>query len=231
MSNDEKKPLLSEEEMARIRAEEEFRAQARAEAEAKTKPLSKKEQRALEAKQAQERQAENVEKAKQMGLDPTVERPKEFATISEQMAFEDARATLLPPDEYAKYQRNKNIQAAIILAILLIGGIFIFRSCFVTSPQERSQAQQREANARLLSTQSPSAIAYLCEASVKEKLKAPTTAQFNDSSRPTYSGGNWTWTSHVDAQNSFGAMVRTPFLCEITGSTLDDGRISTVLLD
>jgi hypothetical protein len=53
---------------------------------------------------------------------------------------------------------------------------------------------------------------------VKDRLKAPSTAKF-----PWYSDGfvekglsdRWVVTSYVDAQNSFGAMLRVPFMVEM----------------
>lgn len=52
-----------------------------------------------------------------------------------------------------------------------------------------------------------------CEDWVKDKLKAPATAKFSNSRA---SGtGPWTVTGDVDAQNSFGAMIRTSWTCSI----------------
>ena len=66
----------------------------------------------------------------------------------------------------------------------------------------------------------PGVAAFLCQDFVKARLKAPSAAQF-----PTpYSAGttvvkvapgHYRVTSYVDAQNSFGAPIRTPFVCEV----------------
>ena len=57
-----------------------------------------------------------------------------------------------------------------------------------------------------------------CEERVKSLLKAPSTAKFNSDA-----SGDWTWkvTGTVDAENSFGAMIRSVFQCtvKITGNT------------
>jgi len=53
---------------------------------------------------------------------------------------------------------------------------------------------------------------------VSEKLKAPSTAKFASENKSKISAlGNETWqvVSYVDAQNSFGAMIRTHFTTKV----------------
>lgn len=52
-----------------------------------------------------------------------------------------------------------------------------------------------------------------CEGWVRDQLKAPSTAEFNDSQ--AIGAGPWTVTGTVDAENSFGAMIRHSWTCEI----------------
>lgn len=66
---------------------------------------------------------------------------------------------------------------------------------------------------------------------MKKKLKAPSTAQFVGGSLPAFDGTAWNWTGEVDAQNSFGAQIRTSFACTVSGTTPEDARVSTVLLN
>lgn len=56
-----------------------------------------------------------------------------------------------------------------------------------------------------------------CREWVKEKLKAPASADFS-SETTSYSSGRYTVTGLVDAQNSFGAQVRSSFTCVATHS-------------
>lgn len=78
---------------------------------------------------------------------------------------------------------------------------------------------------------------YLAQEAVKQVLKAPSTAQFPD---PIFSDGQWhvgrnhdlvTIQSWVDAQNSFGAMIRSDFIVQFDYSTQNilyinlDGRV------
>lgn len=51
-----------------------------------------------------------------------------------------------------------------------------------------------------------------CEELVKQQLKAPSTAEFNSSAS---GDGTWTVVGTVDAQNGFGAMIRSEFGCTV----------------
>jgi hypothetical protein len=54
-----------------------------------------------------------------------------------------------------------------------------------------------------------------CEGWVKERLKAPATAEFADSN-VTSASGVYTVRGAVDSQNSFGALIRSRFTCVAT---------------
>lgn len=54
-----------------------------------------------------------------------------------------------------------------------------------------------------------------CENSVKAQLKAPSTAKFSGE-RYTDNDPGWYVTGSVDAQNSFGAAIRSSFSCNLT---------------
>ena len=53
-----------------------------------------------------------------------------------------------------------------------------------------------------------------CEDWLKEQLKAPSSAKFVDT-RVTGGPTSWTVSGQVDAQNSFGAMIRGSWTCSI----------------
>ena len=60
---------------------------------------------------------------------------------------------------------------------------------------------------------------YICQKFVKKELKAPSTAQFAERGEwqaIRLDDGNYQVTSWVEAQNSFGAMLRTPYVCVVT---------------
>lgn len=61
-----------------------------------------------------------------------------------------------------------------------------------------------------------------CQDWVKDKLKAPASAEFGGHSVDGGEQGPWTITGWVDAQNSFGAKLRNTWTCTVRldGSTL-----------
>lgn len=57
----------------------------------------------------------------------------------------------------------------------------------------------------------------VCQKFVSQELKAPSTAKYPRQSQATITALTplrYRVTSYVDAQNSFGAMLRQPFVCE-----------------
>lgn len=54
-----------------------------------------------------------------------------------------------------------------------------------------------------------------CERAVKEHLKAPATAAFSDVTSRA-SGSGWDVQGSVDAENGFGALTRSAFVCAAT---------------
>ncbi len=53
----------------------------------------------------------------------------------------------------------------------------------------------------------------ICEDAVKNRLRAPATAQFPDPLAIPESGNRWRVQGAVDAQNAFGALVRSDYEC------------------
>lgn len=53
-----------------------------------------------------------------------------------------------------------------------------------------------------------------CEDYVKDRLKAPSTADFSDETVASQ-GRTWTVNGSVDAENSFGAKLRNSFACVV----------------
>lgn len=62
-----------------------------------------------------------------------------------------------------------------------------------------------------------------CENAVEERLKAPATADFGGWVRTNNYNQTFTVTGYVDAQNSFGAKIRTQFSCTVR----DNGNATT----
>lgn len=57
--------------------------------------------------------------------------------------------------------------------------------------------------------------AVFCEPRMEKSLKAPSTANFGWSKNVIFDGRTATLTSYVDAENSYGAKIRTHFQCVI----------------
>lgn len=73
-----------------------------------------------------------------------------------------------------------------------------------------------------------------CKFAIREQLKAPSTARFpglfsGDFTEPQYMTvvNFWVWYVRVDAQNSFGAMIRNHFKCLVRAN----GDIELTLMD
>lgn len=68
---------------------------------------------------------------------------------------------------------------------------------------------------------SPDRAYAVCRQFVEKRLRAPRTAEFpsfyerDAVSVTSYEGGEYRVQAYVDAQNGFGAMIRTHFTCEV----------------
>jgi hypothetical protein len=71
---------------------------------------------------------------------------------------------------------------------------------------------------------SPTAIAR-CKAAVLSRLKAPGTARFVSGSY--HPGQTWAVVGEVDAQNTYGALVRSTYGCQMRGGLVVDVEIAT----
>jgi hypothetical protein len=62
----------------------------------------------------------------------------------------------------------------------------------------------------------------LCHAAVKSALSAPATARFQQDRKAIHGDTttDWSLTSEVDSQNSYGALMRTGFLCRGTSTRM-----------
>lgn len=69
---------------------------------------------------------------------------------------------------------------------------------------------------RVASGDNASAAVAMCQKFVKRTLKAPATANFDNSENGVAPDGTaWMTSGAVDAENSFGAKIRTRFICRL----------------
>lgn len=216
--SDARRPLgrheLTEEEKARLRAEAEARYREEVEAE-----LRQRREAALTASEESASEAPP--------------KPKSAGQIAAEK--EAARRAALTPEERAREDRKNRIGCLVFTIVMIPVAVVLLRSCggayLQSRAAEKAQREAEAARALTLEGQDPYLIREVCLTSVRNKLKSPTSAKFYDDALPSYSGSAWNWSSYVDAQNSFGAMIRTPFLCTVTGTSKEDARVVTVLLD
>jgi hypothetical protein len=86
------------------------------------------------------------------------------------------------------------------------------------TPDEKIQASAvRRANeAEEVIAEEKSNAAVYCQLQVTHFLKAPSTAQFGSETVAPLGPHRWRVESYVDAENSFGARLRTRYRCEAT---------------
>lgn len=97
------------------------------------------------------------------------------------------------------------------IILLLIVTLIGVPGCGET-PAQRAAREQRQAEA---AAQTAAIEAYvMAQVFVRRQLLAPATARFAPMREATVTnlgGGRWYIAAYVDAQNAFGAMIRTPF--------------------
>jgi hypothetical protein len=76
------------------------------------------------------------------------------------------------------------------------------------TPKPKKGYTPTEKDARIIA-------ATLCEMRVKDGLRAPRTAKFPWAKEVSFNGKTATLVSYVDAENGFGAMIRTHYVCTI----------------
>lgn len=138
------------------------------------------------------------------------ERAEPAADPDPQKAARAKRDSARAEYEAAKARMESSLRVSPWLASLVIAGATVFFVLVALSGGCRDKPRPRKE-----SDQKITALTY-CQQEVKKKLKAPGTAKFswtaaNDLS--SLGGGRYKVESWVDAQNSFGALLRSEFTC------------------
>ena len=74
----------------------------------------------------------------------------------------------------------------------------------------------------------------LCKEAIERQLKAPSTAKFSgmlDTRAGKSDKGDWIVAGHVDAHNSYGAMMRSQFQCRIDPRSADWKIVTAKLIE
>ena len=111
----------------------------------------------------------------------------------------DKKATVCPNC------KSKLGPSKLLVAILLFVGLSVIMALFGEDPSTTSW------------NPSDLDICIYSQMRIEEQLKAPSTAKHPACSlwQLTNSGSMYTFASYVDAQNSFGAMIRTNYKCSL----------------
>lgn len=105
----------------------------------------------------------------------------------------------------------------ILLALVAI--LVAVFACNSNNPGTAKPTSPSSATIRLVDgrTVSKYAAQTMCESELTDRLVSPGSAEFQ---RPTWlkTANQWRVTSVVDSQNSFGALLRTTWLCALDGT-------------
>lgn len=91
--------------------------------------------------------------------------------------------------------------------------------------QAAAQEQRSQQAAGVLNAQPARDMEIACERAVKDRLKAPATAQFAKDADAAWTGSAWRYAGTVDAQNGLGVPLRSRFTCEVSGPDLAQARV------
>jgi len=149
------------------------------------------------------------------------EKEKKIAAITRKLGFEEIIKREVKDDGYLyitiKISKTKALEddkkSYLLLSVILFS-VAVFLSFYKPSHNSSNSSDNSE--------QDNKELAYIyCQDWVKDRLVAPSTADFPlEPVDVTKKDDKYYVESYVDAQNSFGAKIRTKFICE----TKCDGR-------
>ncbi|SMB77817.1 hypothetical protein SAMN00790413_03939 [Deinococcus hopiensis KR-140] len=208
-------PLLSDEERARIHAEE----------------LQRK--RTLAQSRADERARASKEK-----LEASIARN---TAIREKCAEEAAQRRQLDQERRAQFtvqdRRREDVVVRVILIALVLAGAWALRGFLPRFGQGKpSNAASTEATPVVppdpprnatLAVQPADLIREECLNNLRTKVEAPS-ASYDPENLPAFADGRWSWHSSV-GEFLNGAEVQRRFTCSVQGETLDTATVQTSL--
>lgn len=109
--------------------------------------------------------------------------------------------------------------------------VLVFAVLFGGGDDDGTKERDEKAQEKPAATDSPDLIGdkwgaiVACEDFVKRNLKSPASAEFTDESVMHLDKKNWKVLGSVDSQNSFGAMIRNEFNCEVRFRGGDQWRL------
>lgn len=104
-----------------------------------------------------------------------------------------------PPGWWARLSTWQQLAVVVVIGGVTLGATVLFTSAVGDGVDKPDEAGAQD----------------VCEQFVEARLKAPSTAEFSGNATVTEGGGLWTVTGDVDAENSFGAPIRTTYVCTV----------------
>lgn len=115
-------------------------------------------------------------------------------------------------NEVKKVESRQKINTKVLLVVAFLFFILII----INQNKEESHTQTQDTASYTSEKLSTSATA-ICQSFIETQLKSPASAKHPHSIKATPTpAGNYILRSHVDSQNSFGAMIRAKYICELS---------------
>lgn len=116
---------------------------------------------------------------------------------------------VVPNASSSSVQKQTNIAIGCIAAVFLM---FLCKGCFSTDPQATTSAAGTRDSVEMCAH-----AVIASHRTVEACLKCPSTAKFENAYDVgvAASGSTYSFVTYVDSQNGFGAMIRTPYACEM----------------
>ena len=157
-----------------------------------------------------------------MAAKATAARVQKAGQITEAVPAPELASTIAPK-KVAKGPATISTVPRLII-IVLVSSLLIWAMSDKTAPMTLATG---EGTARTKKINDASAYVQ-CQGLVKERLRAPATADFPFAEYTSWDMGNDTWVvkSYVDSQNGFGAMTRSNWHCKVqyVGGNTSDPR-------
>lgn len=144
------------------------------------------------------------------------EQEKESIPVVDLRHLEDEQRKEMPQANHRS--KSGGFGKAILIFLAIVGGLILIGTCGGGSSDNWNTENNAKSYAMII---------------VKDNLKAPSTAKFCNTAREmtakNLGGAKWRVTGWVDAENSFGAMIRSDFEVVLELSSKGATRISCTI--
>lgn len=129
------------------------------------------------------------------------------------------RAPMYPPQQFEppRPPRRKRKNRALLIVLVSIMAVLVLCIGVVTIYGVTAGKKPKDPATNDLSSDA----FVICQSFVRKQLKAPSTAKFPAAESTKRDGATYTVKGGVDAQNSYGAMIRTPYTCVVHADGAD----------